>query len=139
MDIHIADEKERGALYRLREEVFVAEQGVPRELELDKEDAYATHLAATEDGCVVGCARLLFEGDAAHLGRLAVKRSERSRGIGSAIVMYAVSLSTERGFSQIWLNSQVQAIPFYEKLGFHRVGDDFFEAGIRHVRMEKLL
>ncbi len=136
MELCIATKEEMPAVFALRFEVFVDEQNVPREIELDEEDAHAVHLLAKDGEPVVGCARIIFGDRDAHIGRLAVKRNWRGRGIGAAVCRYAMDVCRERGYSHIWLHAQLHAAGFYEKLGFHPIGDTFFEAGIEHVRME---
>lgn len=136
MEIRIAKGSDIEKVYALRHEVFVNEQNVPPELELDEEDNHATHIIAVENGAAVGCARVLFGEDGGHIGRLAVKKSERGRGVGKEICLFIIELCRERGYKRVWLNSQLHAVGFYEKLGFTRRGETFFEAGIEHVEME---
>lgn len=139
MEIRIAKESDIEKVYALRHEVFVNEQNVPPELELDEEDKHAIHIIAiiaVENGTAVGCARVLFGEDGGHIGRLAVKKSERERGIGKEICLFIIELCRERGYKRVWLNSQLHAVGFYEKLGFSRRGETFFEAGIEHIEME---
>ena len=135
MEIRIANKNEIAKVYALRHEVFVCEQKVPPELELDGEDGHATHIVALENGAAVGCARLLYD-RGGHIGRLAVKKSERGRGIGKDVCHFIIEICRERGYERVWLNSQIQAAGFYEKLGFERRGETFYEAGIEHIEME---
>ena len=135
MEIRIAKGNDIEKVYALRNEVFVVEQNVPPEIEIDEEDKHATHIIAEENGVTVGCARVIFE-DGGHIGRLAVKKSERGKGIGREICLYIIDYCRENGYDRVWLNSQLHAVGFYEKLGFSRRGETFFEAGIEHVKME---
>ncbi len=136
MNIRIAKEKDMPAVFALRLEVFVDEQGVSPELELDGEDGHALHIVAEEGGKIVGCARVLFSEKEAHIGRLAVRKNNRSSGVGSAICKYILAFCQDRGYKGIWLNAQCHSIPFYEKLGFCAKGKAFLDAGIEHKRME---
>ncbi len=136
MEIKIATEQDREAVFALRVEVFVREQNVPPEIELDQEDAHALHFIAKEDGIAVGCARVIRDGDDAHIGRLAVKKSHRGRGIGRDICRFIIEDCKGKGCTRVWLNSQLHAVGFYQKLGFLPTGSPFFEAGIEHVTME---
>ncbi len=136
MNIRIANEEEKQLAFELRFEVFVDEQGVPREIELDEEDAHALHILAEENGTVIGCARLLLQEGEAHIGRLAVKKAYRSRGVGSAICRFLIDHCRAHGHSYIWLNAQLRATRFYKSLGFAPQGETFMEAGIAHIRME---
>ncbi len=135
MNIRIATEAELASVYALRLEVFVDEQQVPPELELDEDDRRAWHILAEEKGVTVGCARILFDQGSAHLGRIAVKRTMRAQGIGSAVVRYAIALCRQRGCTEIGLHAQLHAVGFYEALGFRSHGEPFTEAGIAHIAM----
>ncbi len=135
MEIRIADVTDIEKVYALRYEVFVGEQNVPPEIELDEEDKHATHIIAEENGTAVGCARLLIQ-DGGHIGRLAVKKSHRGQGIGKEICRFIIDHCRSLGHRRVWLNSQLHAVGFYEKLGFIPCGETFFEAGIEHIEME---
>ncbi len=135
LDIHICSTEETALVFALRTEVFVEEQCVPVEEELDAEDSIAVHIIAKDGGCVVGCGRIIFNGNDAHIGRLAVKRDYRGKGVGMAVCKYITALCLSHGCDSIWLNSQLHAVPFYEKAGFCAVGKVFMDAGIEHIRM----
>ncbi len=135
MEIRIAKKEDMEKVFALRCEVFVAEQSVPPEIELDEYDASALHIIAEQCGVAIGCARVIFTENEAHIGRLAVKKSERGRGVGSGLCRFIISHCKEKGIFDIWLNSQLHAYGFYEKLGFKPQGERFFEAGIEHVKM----
>lgn len=126
-------ELEKAFSIRLR--VFVKEQGVPREIELDEDDRRAVHYLAYIGGRAVGTARLLIQQREAKIGRMAVLKSYRGRGVGKALLRRAVSLAKKRGVKTIFLNAQVSVISFYERMGFFCVGRTFSEAGIPHRKM----
>lgn len=126
-------ETQRSGAQPLRLEVFVLEQHVPLDLEWDEMDAVSVHaLACTGDGSVVGTGRLLPDG---HLGRMAVRRDMRRRGVGSAILLALMGTARRRGDRSVVLSAQIGAAPFYERFGFLREGSEFIEAGIPHVQM----
>ncbi len=135
MKIFIAADENIDKAYALRVEVFVGEQGVDKEIELDEHDRYALHIVCKDGGDCIGCARLLTEGTSAHIGRLAVKKSYRGKGVGSAIMRYIIDYCKRDGYEYIWLNSQLHATAFYQNLGFVKEGNTFFEAGIEHIKM----
>ncbi len=136
MTIHPARLSDMPAVYAIRFEVFVDEQHVPPEIELDAEDATALHVIAEDENAAVGCARILFHEDgSAHIGRLAVKQARRGEGIGAAICRFCIGACRARGCTVIRIHAQLQAAGFYEKLGFSPVGKPFFEAGIEHIEM----
>lgn len=119
----------------LRMRVFVVEQGVPAELELDAFDALSQHaLALNTGGEVVATGRLLPDG---HIGRMAVDARWRGRGIGAAVLKALVAEAARRGMEQVMLNAQVQALDFYRRQGFIEEGEPFMEAGIVHRAMRR--
>ena len=125
---------DRDALHGVRCEVFVEEQGVPRDVELDDADDDAVHLIARDHrGTAVGCARLLPSGQ---IGRMAVLAQRRGFGIGRALLDAAVDAARERGDVTVFLHAQTHALDFYERAGFSPIGPRFEEAGIEHQRME---
>jgi len=128
-------QRDKRALRAVRSEVFIHEQSVPEELEWDGLDDSALHLLAiSTDNITVGTARLLPEG---HIGRVAVLKSWRHQGIGTALMLEITHQAERLGYKQLRLAAQLQAIPFYERLGFAAYGDDFMDAGIPHKNMRR--
>jgi predicted GNAT family N-acyltransferase len=126
-----------GEAFGLRYEVFVDEQGVPRELEVDLLDETATHLVAIHDDEVVGTLRLLEDDGAAKIGRVAVRATLRRNGIGARLMERAAAIALGRGFAEIILHAQVTVAGFYRRLGYVEEGGLFDEAGIPHIAMRK--
>lgn len=120
----------------IRHKVFVLEQKVPIELELDEHDATAVHALALKDKVPVGTGRLLPD---SHIGRMAVLKPHRSIGVGKILLAALVEEAVRRGDSQVALAAQWHARGFYESLGFEPEGELFMDAGIPHVLMRKLL
>jgi predicted GNAT family N-acyltransferase len=120
----------------IRFEVFVREQRVPPEIELDDQDAVCIHAIAFDGERPVGTGRLLPDG---HIGRMAVLMEWRGRGIGSLILQKLVQAARERGDANISLSAQVQAVDFYRAHGFEPVGGVYQEAGIDHQAMVRAL
>lgn len=124
--------------YKIRKEVFVKEQNVPEEIELDEFDEIADHVVAYRDCEPVGCGRVFFQDDYARIGLVAVLREERKNGTGKLICEELIRIAKEKGAKKFVLDAQVRAIGFYQKLGFSVTSDVFMEAGIEHVRMEAI-
>ena len=125
--------QDQAALRQVRETVFVREQKVPLALEWDGLDDQCLHMLAEDrDGNPIGTGRLLPDG---HIGRMAVLREWRGRGVGSALLRALMEEGRKRGFETMILAAQVQAMPFYEKAGFVAEGDVFDDAGIPHRNM----
>ena len=126
--------------FLVRQIVFIHEQRVPAELELDEFDPSATHALAYQDRQCIGTGRLVELGNGqAQIGRMAVLAQFRGTGIGKQILEKLVDLAISQGAKSIILHSQLTAIPFYEKLGFQAQGDVYDEAGIPHRNMILLL
>jgi predicted GNAT family N-acyltransferase len=136
----IESEAEREEAYAIRTEVFVVEQGCPIEEELDEHDAVAQHFVALLEGKIVGTARAYeIEKGVVKIGRVAVQRKLRGRGIGAALMEVVGEWGRARGFREGLLHAQTYVIPFYERLGYVAGGDVFYEAYIPHRKMRKKL
>jgi predicted GNAT family N-acyltransferase len=131
----VATEKELKRAFSIRLRVFVREQGVPQEIELDEDDRKAIHFLATVRGKPVGTARLVVKNGKAKIGRMAVLKSYRAKGAGKALLKRAVALAVKRRAKIIYLHAQISVAGFYEKMGFRSVGRRFIEAGIPHRKM----
>jgi len=117
----------------IRHSVFVVEQSVPPELEWDGSDQDCKHVIALERGRCIGTGRINSSG---HIGRMAVDRTCRNDGVGRSILMaLIVHASDQLKSTSVSLNAQISAVGFYEKQNFYRVGDEFWDAGIMHIRM----
>ncbi|MCS6997310.1 MAG: GNAT family N-acetyltransferase [Casimicrobiaceae bacterium] len=123
---------DQATLKAIRFEVFVEEQGVPAELEVDENDPRSIHAIAWLDGLAVGCGRLLPDG---HIGRMAVRKPWRGRGVGAAILKHLMERARQRGDREVVLSAQTHALGFYERFGFTAEGPEFDECGIPHREM----
>ena len=137
-DISVTDDIE--ACVALRRAVFIVEQGISEEDEIDDLDGVGIHILAQDDGEPVGTARLLISGTTGKIGRICVLKSHRGTGLGAAIVNHSVDVLKARGdLDRIALGAQEYAIGFYEKLGFQVCGPIYDDAGIPHREMEIIL
>ena len=137
MTIEIARWPQDSAIIKdIRRKVFVIEQGVEPEIEWDGKDHTCTHIIARLAGEPVGTGRVQPNG---HIGRLAVLASQRGKSLGKLILQQLIQVSQQQGHSAVFLNSQVQAVGFYEHFGFIVEGKVFMVAGIPHQRMEMKL
>jgi len=129
--------RDAARLAAIRRTVFIDEQGVPEALEWDEHDAAALHLLALAgDGTPIGCARLLPDG---HVGRMAVLPAWRRQGVGQALLAAVMDAAQARGHATLRLSAQTHAAGFYARAGFVVVGDEYEEAGIPHVAMQRTL
>jgi ElaA protein len=126
--------------HALRREVFILEQNVPEDLEVDGRDGDALHLLARRDGVAVGCARLLVVGETVKIGRVCVLARERGTGVGVALIRAALDVGADLpDVTRAKLGSQTHAIGFYERLGFSAIGPEYLDAGIPHRDMVRAL
>jgi predicted GNAT family N-acyltransferase len=129
-------ENARSRATPIRFEVFVREQGVPAEIELDEADARSIHALAFYGSQAVGTARLLPDG---HIGRMAVLKEFRGKGIGSALLVKLIEAARQRGERTIILSAQVHALNFYRAHGFQPQGEVYQDAGIPHQDMRRAI
>ncbi len=118
----------------IRFEVFVEEQKVPAEMELDEFDALSCHALALVDGQPVGTGRLLADG---HIGRMAVLAGWRGQGVGAALLQGLIDEAGRRGMAQLALSAQTHALGFYTRFGFVPEGEVYDEAGLPHQVMTR--
>lgn len=131
---------ERKLCYDLRYQVFVLEQQVPPELELDHYDEVARHLMAVDSsGEVIATARIIMDTPllgTAKIGRVAVRKELRGRGIASAMLRFLEQEARKIGQVKLELAAQLAVIPLYSKLGYTAYGPAFQDAGIDHRNMK---
>jgi len=125
--------------YNIRVDVFVKEQGVPIEAEMDEYDDIATHVLLYDNDEPAACGRIVFKDDHAVMGRIAVARDKRGKNFGRLICEKLIDIAIENKANKIILHAQCYAIPFYEKVGFVAEGEVFDEDGIDHRKMVQKL
>lgn len=120
----------------IRKTVFVSEQGIPVEDEMDVYDAVAWHIVLLADGVPAGCGRITIENGIAKLGRVAVLKEKRRQGYATLICKALIDIARREKADMVTLHSQSYAAELYDKMGFVRVGEAFLEEGIPHIRMD---
>ena len=140
MSVEIAVTEDLATCQALRRTVFIEEQNVPEADEVDGRDAGAVHLLARVDGRAVGTARLLVSGDSGKIGRVCVLAEMRGKGIGARLIEAAVrEFAANPAIGKVKLSAQINALTFYERLGFTAEGDEYLDAGIVHRDMFRTL
>lgn len=139
MNIAIArTDAERQACFDLRFEVFVDEQGVTPESEIDAADQEAIHLLMTGEDGPIGTLRILYEAGDARIGRVCLRQSARGKGLGAALMQAALAAIAEGpAVAAIRLSAQVPVLGFYEGLGFTAYGPVYDDEGIPHRSMKR--
>lgn len=123
-------------LKAIRFEVFVEEQGVPAESEIDDNDPVSIHAIAWSEGVAAACGRLLPDG---HIGRMAVRKPYRGQGVGGLVLAHLIERARQRGDREVVLSAQTHALGFYEKFGFVAEGKEYLDCDIPHRDMRKVL
>lgn len=137
----VSSDEELRAAFAVRHEVFVVEQQVPVEEELDDRDATAVQIVVLDDADeIVGTCRVLDDADGvARVGRMAVLARARGHGYARQLIEEAEQIARARGDRSVVLDAQLTARGFYERAGYLAHGGTFMDAGIEHVAMSKPL
>lgn len=123
--------------YKVRRKVFVDEQQVSEEEEIDQFEDDATHIVLYDNNEPIGAARVRVLDGIGKLERICVLQSSRKKGAGKILVTKLEEIAESQGVNKLKLNAQTHAIPFYQRLGYEVVSDTFLDAGIPHVTMIK--
>lgn len=122
--------------FTIRRKVFIGEQGVPEDIELDSIDQTSEHIVIYDEDQPIGTGRLLVEDGMVLIGRVAVLKEYRSQKIGSIVVNQLRDKAFGNGATEVHLHAQKAVQGFYEKLGFRAYGEEFEEASILHISMK---
>lgn len=125
--------------FSVRKIVFVEEQNVPIEDEIDQFEDESTHFVLYHDGTAIGAGRFRETDGYGKVERICVLKEARKLGAGKAIMEEIESFARIEGFQRLKLNAQTHAIPFYAGLGYEVVSEEFMDAGIPHKTMMKTL
>ena len=141
----LESKKDRLLGFKLRTEVFVNEQNVPIELELDEKDnsEHTIHIGYFNGDELIGVARLIdMDKEVIHIGRVAIDKNHRGEGIGHKLILGCEDIAKKvlnRDFN-IELSAQVYVETFYKKLGYNRINNNIYiDAGIEHIDMRKTI
>lgn len=138
--VKIASPDDMETAFAIRRKVFVEEQRVPLELELDEHEGDATHFLAYVDDEPVGTARMRWKDDyTAKAERVAVLKPFRGAGIGRELMHAIEKKAKQQKAVFVQLSAQMQAQMFYTRLGYIAYGDIYLDAGIEHIAMRKKL
>lgn len=138
--INVTTDKQRNDAYQVRKEVFVEEQGVPVELEIDELEEEAIHFVGYEEEQPVAASRMRFVDTYAKMERICVKKEWRGKGLGKELLLAMEDAARKHDYQQAKLHAQVHAKAFYQSLGYIVLSDkEFMDAGIPHVAMVKSL
>ena len=129
-------EDNKGSIIKVRHVVFVIGQSVPSEIEIDGKDPKCFHALITIDDTPIATGRMEKDG---HIGRIAVLEEYRGKHYGQKIMEKLEEIAKKESIRRVYLGSQVHAMKFYAKLGYIPYGDFYFEANMKHQKMQKSL
>lgn len=135
--IHVKTEEQLRDAYAIRKKVFVEEQHVPIEIEIDEHDANSSHFVLYDGDKPVGAGRFRILDGKGKVERICILPTHRGRGAGLKIMEKIEEFARSLHIEDLVLNAQTSAIPFYKKQGYVVVSEEFFDAGIPHRTMKK--
>ncbi|MBT2695557.1 GNAT family N-acetyltransferase [Bacillus sp. ISL-55] len=134
----VTNEQELADALEVRKTVFIHEQNVPEEEEIDQFESDSVHFVLYDDNKkAAGAGRFRVLDGIGKVERICVLRENRSTGAGVAVMNKIEDYAKLQGISTLKLNAQTHAIPFYSKLGYETVSEEFMDAGIPHKTMKK--
>ena len=125
----------KNILIPLRTSIFISEQLVPEKLEWDDWDNKAKHIVIIFNNAPIGCARLIFIDKIMRLERMAIIKSKRYRGFGTKLLFEIIRIAKNEKIDRICISAQIQAMFFYQKIGFISEGEIYNDAEIKHIKM----
>lgn len=136
----VTSDRELKDAFEVRRLVFVEEQGISEDLVFDDHDEEALHMVVKDEEKVIGTARILFLAtNQAKLERMAISKPFRGKGIGRRIISFLIEELRNRQVEKLVLHAQHTVVTFYKSCGFQQSGLPFWEAGIKHIKMERRL
>lgn len=137
IEIYFLDKNNIEKAFDIRRKVFIEEQNIPLELEIDGIDEKAKSIILELDKNPIGTARLIDQDNKMYIGRVAVLKEYRNKGYASKMIEFLLDEAKNLNINKIYIHSQSTAKNFYEKLGFVEFGEEFLEANIPHINMVK--
>ena len=134
----VTNDSELKGAFEVRKKVFVEEQGIAESLEFDGNDGQALHMVVMDGERVIGTVRVLFlAANQAKLERMAILKPFRRKGIGRRLIYHLNENLSKKQVAQVVLHAQYSVVVFYKSCGFEESGSPFWEAGIKHIKMQK--
>lgn len=122
--------------FRLRRAVFIDEQGIPAAEEFDADDFNAIHMVAVAGGEVRGTLRVIHAPEHVKIGRVAMARDWRGRGLAGRMMSHALDAHREVRGNRFFLSAQADKVGFYRRFGFEPYGESYLDGGIPHFSMK---
>lgn len=135
----VNSDKQLEQAYHVRMVVFVEEQHVPPEEELDAYDKDAIHFIGYQKTMPIAASRLRLVEDYGKLERICILKPHRGKSYGKQLIKQMEHIILEKGHTKAKLNAQTHAENFYQQLGYETISGEFLDAGIPHITMVKEL
>lgn len=135
----VENEQELNDAYTVRKTVFIEEQHVPEDEEIDQYESDAIHFVLYHEGTPIGAGRFRILDGCGKVERICVLKEARNHGAGREIMAGIEQFAKQHGINKLKLNAQTHAIPFYAGLGYEVVSEEFIDAGIPHKAMVKTI
>lgn len=140
MEVRIVEtEQELADAFDVRRTVFVDEQNVPEEEEIDQHESESVHFVLYNEGKAAGAGRFRILDGIGKVERICVLKENRKTGSGVAVMNKIEEYAKKQGITTLKLNAQTHALPFYSRLGYKTVSEEFLDAGIPHKTMKKTI
>lgn len=140
MEVRIVEtEQELADAFDVRRTVFVDEQNVPEEEEIDQHESEAVHFVLYNEGKAAGAGRFRVLDGIGKVERICVLKENRKSGSGVAVMNKIEEYAKTQGITTLKLNAQTHALPFYSRLGYETISEEFLDAGIPHKTMKKTI
>ncbi|WP_317366408.1 GNAT family N-acetyltransferase [uncultured Tyzzerella sp.] len=136
MDMFFLENTDIKLAFDIRKQVFINEQNVPEEIEIDGSDKYAKNMILKVDNKPIGTGRLIVIDNKMYIGRVAILKEYRKKGYATHLVKFLLAEAKNMGYNEVFIHSQSYVKDFYEKIGFVAFGKEFIEANIPHINMK---
>lgn len=137
--VQVKNESQMKDAYHVRSEVFINEQNVPPEIEVDEHESGAIHFVGYLEEEPIAASRLRTVDDYCKLERICVLKEYRGKHYGIQMIQEMEKYLADHQINKAKLNAQTHAEQFYKRLGYETISDEFMDAGIPHVTMVKEL
>lgn len=136
MEMYFLNENNINLAFDIRTKVFIEEQGIDKDVEIDGTDKDAKNMILIVNNKPIGTSRLIVIENKMYIGRVAVLKEYRKKGYATHMINFLLNEAKNLGYNEVFIHAQTYVKNFYEKIGFKKFGDEFLEANIPHIHMK---
>ncbi len=136
MEMYFLNENNINLAFDIRTKVFIEEQGIDKDVEIDGTDKDAKNMILIVNNKPIGTSRLIVIENKMYIGRVAVLKEYRKKGYATHMINFLLNEAKNLGYNEVFIHAQTYVKNFYEKIGFKQFGDEFLEANIPHIHMK---